>query len=119
MAGSLAVLRTRSSEAVRTPGMITPPMKRPSPVMQSNVVAVPKSTTMVSRRNSCEAARVLTMRSAPTVSGSSTSSRIGSRERASTTWGRTVVARSTASLTPCVTCGTTDATIAARTSCVE
>src|SRR5205807_2773424 len=33
------------------PGMITPPKKCPSAVMQSNVVAVPKSTTMVSRWN--------------------------------------------------------------------
>src|SRR5436309_4296050 len=54
VAGSLAVLRMRASDAGRTPGMITPPMKRPSPVMQSNVVAVPKSTTMVSRRNRCD-----------------------------------------------------------------
>ncbi len=28
--------------------MMTPPMKRPSAVMQSKVVAVPKSTTRVS-----------------------------------------------------------------------
>ena len=49
VAGSLAVRRTRVSDEVRTPGMMTPPMKRPSAVMQSKVVAVPKSTTMVSR----------------------------------------------------------------------
>jgi len=62
---------------------------------------------------------VLRIRSAPTWSGSSTSSVIGSLERPSTTAGATVVARSTASHNPCVTGGTTDATIAARTSCVE
>src|SRR5256886_14804449 len=87
--------------------------------MQSNVVAVPKSTTMVSRRSSCAAASVLRMRSAPTCSGSSTSSVIGRRERPSTTTGRTVVARSTASHKPWVTGGTTDATTAARTSWVD
>src|SRR5882762_2256739 len=119
VAGSLAVPRIRASDAVRIPGMITPPRKWPSAVMQSNVVAVPKSTTMVSRRNSCAAASVLRMRSAPTCSGSSTSSVIGSRERPSTTSGRTVVARSTASHSPWVTGGTTDATTAARTSWVD
>src|SRR6185437_10287612 len=41
------------------------------------------------------------------------------RERPSTTTGRTVVARSTASHNPCVTGGTTDATTAARTSWVD
>src|SRR6266581_2967717 len=119
VAGSFAVPRISASEAVRIPGMITPPRKRPSAVMQSNVVAVPKSTTMVSRWKSCAAARVLRMRSAPTWSGSSTSSSIGSAERPSTTTGRTVVARSTASHSPCVTGGTTEAMTAARTSWVE
>ena len=52
VAGSLAVPRMSASDAVRIPGMITPPKKCPSAVMQSNVVAVPKSTTMVSRWNS-------------------------------------------------------------------
>src|SRR5439155_466847 len=113
VAGSLAVPRMSASDAVRIPGMITPPRKWPSAVMQSNVVAVPKSTTMVSRRCSCAAASVLRMRSAPTCSGSSTSSVIGKRDRPSTTTGRTVVARSTASHSPCVTGGTTDATTAA------
>src|SRR5882762_10286501 len=59
------------------------------------------------------------MRSAPTCSGSSTSSVMGRRERPSTTSGRTGVARSTASHSPWVTGGTTDATTAARTSWVE
>ena len=77
--------------------MITPPMNRPSPVMQSNVVAVPKSTTIVSRLNSCDAARVLTMRSAPTVNGSSTSSVMGNLERPSTDTGWRVVAPATPS----------------------
>src|SRR5207249_336588 len=119
VAGSFAVLRISASDAVRSPGMITPPMNRPSAVMQSNVVAVPKSTTMVSRRNSCEAASVLRIRSAPTESGSSTSRVMGRAERPSTTTGATVVARSTASHSPCVTGGTTDATTAARTSWVD
>src|SRR5207249_9400901 len=44
---------------------------------------------------------------------------IGRRERPSTTTGRTVVARSTASHNPWVTGGTTDATTAARTSWVD
>ena len=48
VAGSLAVRRVSWSAAVRRPGMITPPMKRASAVTQSNVVAVPKSTTIVS-----------------------------------------------------------------------
>src|SRR3989441_12807806 len=119
VAGSLAVPRMSASDAVRMPGMITPPRKWPSAVMQSNVVAVPKSTTIESRWNSWAAASVLRMRSAPTCSGSSTSSVIGKRERPSTTTGRTVVARSTASHSPCVTGGTTDATTAARTSWVD
>src|SRR6266700_3159309 len=66
VAGSFAVPRISASAAVRLPGMMTPPRNRPSPVMQSNVVAVPKSTTIVSRWNSCAAASVLRMRSAPT-----------------------------------------------------
>ena len=78
VAGSLAVRRVSWSAAVRSPGMITPPMKRASAVTQSKVVAVPKSTTMVSRWKSSTAASTLTMRSAPTLSGSSTSSRTGS-----------------------------------------
>ena len=40
----------RWSADVRNPGMMTPPMNRPSAVMQSKVVAVPKSTTTVSQR---------------------------------------------------------------------
>ena len=121
VAGSFAVLRTNSSDAVRRPGMITPPMKRapPATVMQSNVVAVPKSTTMVSFLKSCAAASVLTMRSAPTVSGSSTSSTIGSFDRASTSSGWRVVAASMPSHRLCVIVGATDATTAARISCVE
>src|SRR5438046_7615534 len=59
------------------------------------------------------------MRSAPTCSGSSTSSLIGRRDRPATTTGRTVVARPTASHSPWVTGGTTDATTAARTSWVD
>src|SRR5579859_2113799 len=122
VAGSFAVLRTSSSDAVRRPGMITPPMKRtraPSATMQSNVVAVPKSTTMVSFLNSSAAASVLTIRSAPTVIGSSTSITIGNLDRPSTRAGFRVVAASMPSHRFCVTCGATDATIAARTSPVE
>src|SRR5206468_5788106 len=119
VAGSLAVPRMSASDAVRIPGMITPPRKWPSAVMQSNVVAVPNSTTIESHWNSCAAASVFRIRSAPTCSGSSTSSVIGRRERPSTTTGRTVVARSTASHNPWVTGGTTDATTAARTSWVD
>jgi hypothetical protein len=50
VAGSLAARRVSWSAAVRRPGMMTPPMKRPSAVMQSKVVAVPKSTTTTSSR---------------------------------------------------------------------
>src|SRR2546429_613003 len=53
--------------------------------MQSNVVAVPKSTTMVSRRSSCAAAGVVGMRAAPTFSGASPSSVIGKGRRAAAT----------------------------------
>src|SRR6266516_1520053 len=119
VAGSLAVRLMRASDAVRTPGMMTPPINRPSAVMQSKVVAVPKSTTMVSRWNSLEAASVLRMRSAPTVRGSSTSRVMGRRARPSTTTGAFTVAVATASHTVCVTGGTTEATMAARTSLVE
>ncbi len=76
--GSLAVRRVRVSAPVRMPGAMTPPRKTPSAVMQSKVVAVPRSTTMVSRPYRRAAARVLAIRSAPTVSGSSTSRRTGS-----------------------------------------
>ena len=119
VAGSFAVRLMSASDAVRTPGMMTPPMKRPSAVMQSNVVAVPKSTTIVSRWKSFEAASVLRMRSAPTVRGSSTSSVMGSRARPSTTTGCFPVAAATASPRACVTGGTTEARMAARTSLVE
>src|SRR4030095_9093280 len=50
VAGSLAVRRNNVSADVRTPGAITPPRNTPSAVMQSYVVAVPRSTTIVSRR---------------------------------------------------------------------
>ena len=39
-----------TTDVARTPGAITPPMNTPSAVMQSYVVAVPRSTTIVSRR---------------------------------------------------------------------
>ena len=44
VAGSFDVRRNSVSADVRTPGVITPPRKTPSFVMQSKVVAVPRST---------------------------------------------------------------------------
>ena len=55
VAGSFDVRRKSVSADVRTPGAITPPRKTPSAVMQSKVVAVPRSTTIASR--SIDAAR--------------------------------------------------------------
>src|ERR1035437_2356746 len=87
VAGSLDVFRNSDSADMSTPGAMTPPKNTPSALIQSNVVAVPISTTMQSRLYVRLAASVLMMRSAPTVSGSSTSSVMGSLERPSTTTG--------------------------------
>ena len=51
------------------PGQITPPMYSPFADTQSNVVAVPKSTTMHGPPNFSKAATAFTMRSAPTSAG--------------------------------------------------
>ena len=51
------------------PGTITPPAYSPSPVTTSNVVAVPKSTTMQGPPTASNAATALTIRSAPTSCG--------------------------------------------------
>src|SRR5947207_2912570 len=51
------------------PGAITPPKYSPRAVTQSNVVAVPKSTTIEGRRENAIAARAFTIRSAPTSLG--------------------------------------------------
>ncbi len=74
---------------------------------------------MVSVRKSWEAARTFTTRSAPTLSGSSTSSVMGSGDVASTSsaWRAVVLAMPSATLS--VTAGATDARQAARTSLGE
>ncbi len=115
VAGSLAVRRIRLSAPVRTPGAMTPPMNRPSAVMQSKVVAVPKSTTIVSRANSVNAASVLTTRSAPTVRGSSTSNVIGSGLAGPTSVGVTPQACWIPCAISAATRGATDPKTAART----
>ena len=48
------------------PGQITPPTYSPLRVTTSNVVAVPKSTTITGPPNAANAATPLTIRSAPT-----------------------------------------------------
>ena len=108
VAVSLAVFRNSVSADICTPGEMTPPMNLPSPVMQSKVVAVPRSTTMQSQRCSRLAASVLMMRSAPTVSGSSTSSVMGSLDLASTITAGVPTRRAQASANGPVTAGTTD-----------
>ena len=108
VAESLAALRKSDSADTWTPGAMTPPRNTPSRVMQSNVVAVPRSTTMQSRRCSRLAASVLMMRSAPTVSGSSTSRLMGSFERPSTNSGALPVSLAQASARGAFTDGTTD-----------
>ena len=47
--GNCAVARVRTSSPACGPGAMTPPRKTPSAEMQSKVVAVPRSTTTVSR----------------------------------------------------------------------
>ena len=44
--GSFAVLAQSASSEMPIPGVMTPPRYSPRPETQSNVVAVPKSTTM-------------------------------------------------------------------------
>ena len=87
-------------------------MNTPSPMMQSKVVAVPMSTTIVSRANRRVAASVLMSRSAPTVSGSSTSTRMGSGACASTTITAPELSVLQAATSDSVTRGTTDPTAA-------
>ena len=68
--GSRAARWNSASAEIWMPGQMTPPRYSPSAEMASNVVAVPKSTTMVGapagRPYSSNAATPLTMRSAPT-----------------------------------------------------
>jgi hypothetical protein len=116
VAGSFDVRRNSVSAEVRTPGWITPPRKTPSLVMQSYVVAVPRSTTMQSLRYIRLAASVLMMRSAPTVIGSSTARVMPRGERASTTIAGLPVRRALASASAPVTEGTTEP-MAAPVSC--
>ena len=99
--------------------MIAPPMNRASAVTQSKVVAVPKSTTRLSAAKSSTAASTLTIRSAPTVSGSSTSRVTGSGERASTATPVQPVDSATPSTTLWVVAGATEARQTARTSLGE
>jgi hypothetical protein len=119
VAGSLAARRVSWSAEVRSPGMIAPPRNRASPVTQSKVVAVPKSTTMLSALNNSTAASTFTIRSAPTVSGSSTSSLTGSGLRASISSPVQPVILTMPSTTLWVTVGATDARHTARTSLGE
>ena len=67
--GSFAARAKRASALIWMPGAITPPRYSPLPDTQSNVVAVPKSTTISGPLKRSYAATALTIRSAPTSRG--------------------------------------------------
>src|SRR5215475_8322493 len=71
--GSLAARANSASEAIPRPGAMTPPRYSPLAEMASKVIAVPKSTTTQGPPYLWKAATPLTMRSAPTSRGLSTS----------------------------------------------
>src|SRR6478672_6264357 len=66
---SWAPRRPRASREISMPGAIAPPTYSPRTLTTSNVVAVPKSTTIAGPPNSCEAASALMIRSVPTSRG--------------------------------------------------
>src|ERR1043166_790719 len=72
-----AARRNSSSDEVASPGAIAPPTNAPDFETQSNVVAVPRSTTMHGAPWSVRPASALAIRSGPTESGSVTWSGIG------------------------------------------
>ena len=67
--GSFAVRAMSASSEMPMPGTITPPAYSPLAVTTSNVVAVPKSTTIEAPLMRSVAATALAMRSAPTSFG--------------------------------------------------
>src|SRR5688572_9065402 len=69
------------------PGAMAPPMNSPRALMQSNVVAVPRSTTISGGPYRAIAATAFTMRSAPTSRGLSTLSGSGTLTPGSTVNG--------------------------------
>src|SRR5271156_2725316 len=74
--GNRAARANNASDEIPNPGAITPPRYSPFAEITSNVIAVPKSTTMQGPPYSWNAATPLTMRSAPTSRGLSTSTAI-------------------------------------------
>ena len=67
--GSLAVASKRACAEIFNPGAMAPPRYSPLSLTASNVVAVPKSTTMTALWNRVKAATPFTIRSAPTSKG--------------------------------------------------
>src|SRR6267143_1841083 len=96
-----------ASVAVEMPGAIAPPQNSPAAFTQSNVVAVPRSTTMSGGPYSATAATDLVMRSAPISSGLSTASGIVSLSPGSTEYGATLKYFSHIDSSVCCTGGTT------------
>src|SRR5277367_3421069 len=74
--GNRAARANNASDEIPNPGAITPPRYSPFAEITSNVIAVPKSTTMHGPPYSANAATPFTIRSAPTSSGLSTSTAI-------------------------------------------
>src|SRR5450432_880135 len=110
---SFAARASKPSRLTWTPGTITPPKYSPFGEMQSNVVAVPKSTTMTPALMRSYAATALTMRSAPTSRGFSYSTGIPVLSPGPTTNGSRANAWRIASAITSVSGGTTLAMIAA------
>src|SRR5713226_3936681 len=74
--GNFAVRANSASEAIPNPGAMTPPRYSQRSEITSNVIAVPKSTTMHGPPYLRNAATPFTIRSAPTSDGLSTSTAI-------------------------------------------
>src|SRR5271155_3754631 len=74
--GNRAARANNASDEIPNPGAITPPRYSPFAEITSNVIAVPKSTTMDGPPYSANAATPFTIRSAPTSRGLSTSTAI-------------------------------------------
>ena len=82
---SWAPRRPSASSEMSMPGAMAPPMYSPRGLTTSNVVAVPKSTTIAGPSYSVAAARALMTRSAPTSRGLSISTGTPVRTPGSTT----------------------------------
>ena len=103
----------RDCAEVLIPGAITPASNVPSGPITSNVVAVPKSTTIVGPPYKVYAPTASTMRSGPTCLGFSVTMRIPVLIPADTTTGFTPKYLMIALPSECITSGTTDAMITA------